>query len=193
MTRIARRLREQQGTAMVEMALVMPILVVLAVGIVDFGRAMNYWNDVNQIAADGARFAAVNRNPGDDPSTTGVDMDFREWLRSQAITGELKDGILAGGTPANCPDSTDPTCSQSVTKKLQVCVESGANPAEPLTVGHPIRIRVESMYNLVPFHILPGIEKENEIGSVHIRGSAIMRLEQNYDVNTMGPTGCLPA
>ena len=173
---------------MVELALVLPILVVLAVGIVDFGRAMNYWNDVNQIAADGARFAAVNRNPGDDPSTASVDMDFREWLRSQAITSELKDGTL-DGDPAHCPDTSDPTCSQSVVRKLKVCIESGASPAEPLTVGHPIRIRVESAYNLVPFHMLPGIDKTNTTGSVNIKGSAVMRLEQTYT----GPTGCLPA
>jgi Flp pilus assembly protein TadG len=193
MTRIAQRLQAQHGTAMVEMALVMPILVVLAVGIVDFGRAMNYWNDVNQIAADGARFAAVSRNPGDDPATTGVDVDFREWLRSQAITGELKDGVLAGGNAANCPDSSDSTCSQSVTRKLRVCIESGATPAEPLTIGHPIRIRVESAYNFVPFHLLPGIDKENDVGSVNLKGAAVMRLEQNYDPDKMGPAGCLPA
>src|SRR5688500_16041731 len=102
-TRIGQRLRQQQGTAMVELALVLPILVVLCLGIVDFGRAMNYWNDVNQIAADGARFAAVNRNPGDDLTTPGVDVEFRQWLRAQAVTGELKDAVLAGGTPANCP------------------------------------------------------------------------------------------
>ena len=186
MNRIANRLHEQHGTAMVEMALVMPILVVLVFGIVDFGRAMNYWNDVNQIAADGARFAAVNRNPGDDPSTPGVDVEFREWLRSQAITGELKDGVLAGGVPANCPDSSDSTCSQSVTSKLKVCIESGASPAEPLTIGHPISIRVESSYNFIPFHLLPGIDKDNTAGSVHIKGGAVMRLEANYT----GPTGC---
>ena len=51
---------------MIEMALVLPILLMILLGILDFGRALNYWNDVNQIAADGARYASVNRNPGED-------------------------------------------------------------------------------------------------------------------------------
>ena len=173
---------------MVEMALVMPILIVLAVGIVDFGRAMNYWNDVNQIAADGARFAAVNKNPGDDPNTVGVDIDFREWLRGQAVTGELEDGVVAGGVPDDCPDNDNPSCSKSVTEKLQVCIEPVVVGA-PLTVGNPIRVRVESQYNLVPFHLLPGIDQDDDVGSLNIHGQAVMRLEQNYT----GPTGCLPA
>jgi Flp pilus assembly protein TadG len=177
-TRIHQRVRAERGTAMVEMALVLPILLFLALGIVDFGRAINYWNDVNQIAADGARFAAVNNNPGTDltPQVT----DFRQWLRTQAETGELKDGTVAGGNPANCPDpmNTD-ECSQSVTSKLKVCIESPTG--EPLTIGNPIRVRVESSYNLVPF-----LGEQTDFGSVAIRGEAVMRLEQNY----AGATGC---
>lgn len=174
---------------MVEMALVLPILLVLALGVVDFGRAMNYWNDVNQIAADGARFAAVNRNPGADAVPQ---LDFREWLRRQAVTGELRDGVLAGGTAADCAQDPPPNpkaCSSSVTTQLKVCIESGANPAQPLTIGHPIRVRVESSYNLIPFHLLPGIDQEEQLGSVLIKGDAVMRLEQNYT----GPAGCFPA
>ena len=171
---------------MVEMALVLPILVVLAIGIVDFGRAMNYWNDVNQLAADGARFAAVNRNPGDDPATTPtVEMTFRDWLRAQAVTGELREGELENGED-----------SESVVEQLRICIESGVKPGdppEPLTVGHPIRIRVETNYVLVPLHMLPGIEQEEKLGVVSIHGEAVMRLEQNYNPDIMGEPGCEPA
>jgi Flp pilus assembly protein TadG len=184
-TRIANRLHSQQGTALVEMALVLPILMVLALGIVDFGRAMNYWNDVNQIAADGARFAAVNKNPGDDQATPQP--EFREWLRDQAVTSELEDGTIAGGDPADCPDAMNTDhCSQSVTSKLKVCVDSPTG--DSLTVGNPIRVRVESSYNVIPFEVLPGIDPEDEVGSVAINGSAVMRLEQDYT----GGTGCWP-
>jgi Flp pilus assembly protein TadG len=173
MTRLRHRLFAQQGTAMVEFALILPILLFLVLGIVDFGRAINYWNDVNQIAADGARFAAVNKNPGADLATPIT--DFRQWLRSQAETSELKDGTIAGGDPADCPDAGNTSeCSQSVTSKLKVCVEP-AVPGEPLTVGHPVRVRVESSYNLIPF-----LGQNTAIGSVAIKGSAVMRLEQNY-------------
>jgi len=164
---------------MVELALVLPILLFLALGIVDFGRAMNYWNDVNQIAADGARFAAVNRNPG--TSATPAQADFREWLRSQAVTGELKDRTKAGATPADCladPNDTE-LCSSSVDMPLRVCIDSPTN--QPLTVGNPIRIRVLSQYNLIPF-----LGEETDTGTVAVNGDAVMRLEQSYT----GQTGC---
>jgi Flp pilus assembly protein TadG len=178
-TPIRHRLHAQQGVAMVEMALVMPILLFLVLGIVDFGKAMNYWNNVNQIASDAARFAAVDKNPGDDLSPAIT--DFRQWVRSQAETGELKDGVLAGGNPAACPDAMSETCSQSVTSKLKVCVESPTG--QPLTVGNPIRIRVESSYNLIPF-----LGEQTQFGSVAIKGAAVMRIEQHYT----GLTNCTP-
>jgi hypothetical protein len=170
---------------MVEFALIMPILLFLVLGIVDFGRAINYWNDVNQIAADGARYAAVNKNPGNDVTPTPI-ADFREWLRTQAETGELRDSTAAGSTPADCPDAPTAradSCSSSITSKLKVCVESPTS--EPLTIGHPVRIRVESSYNLIPF-----LGQKTSFGSVAIKGSAVMRLEQNYATSTMGATGC---
>jgi Flp pilus assembly protein TadG len=58
------RLRHgERGTAVVEFALVAPILFLLVFGIVDFARVMNYYNVLTQLAAQGARAAAVNRNP----------------------------------------------------------------------------------------------------------------------------------
>lgn len=159
-----RTIRGETGTAMVEFALVLPILLLLALGIVDFGRAINYWNDTNQLAGDGARFAAVNTNPGESMATPIN--DFREWIRSQAETGELRDGTLAGGQP-----------SESVQQPLRVCIESPTGA--PLTVGNPIRIRVESSYNLLPF-----IDERTQFGSVAINGSAVMRLERDYTMQT---------
>jgi Flp pilus assembly protein TadG len=163
---------------MVEMALVLPILLFLILGIVDFGRVMNYWNNVNQIASDAARFAAVNRNPGVD--MTPPIADFRQYVRSQAETTELREGTVAGGNPANCPDpmNTD-ECSQSIAQELKVCVDSPNG--QPLTVGHPIRVRVESSYNMIGF-----IGLETGFLSLAVNGEAVMRLEQNYT----GATGC---
>jgi Flp pilus assembly protein TadG len=176
MTRIHQRLRSERGTAMVEMALVLPILLFLALGIVDFGRAMNYWNDVNQLAADGARYAAVNTNPGDD-NTDSADDDFRHWIRLQADTGELQDGTVADDTE---PDGTRP--SEATTGALQVCVGKpgqGTLAAGDLTVGKPVEVVVETNYNLIPF-----LGEKTQFGTVKIRGSAVMRLERNYTMDT---------
>src|SRR6478752_3169405 len=57
----------EEGQALVEyallFALIAPILFLLVFGIVEFGRALNYYNDLTQLAGQGARAAVVGRNP----------------------------------------------------------------------------------------------------------------------------------
>jgi hypothetical protein len=55
----ARRLRSQSGEALVEMALVLPILIVLSMGMLDFGRAFYMKSLLDQAAREGARVAVV--------------------------------------------------------------------------------------------------------------------------------------
>jgi Flp pilus assembly protein TadG len=62
---IRNRLSCERGQAAVEFALVLPLVLFVLFLIVEFGRVFNVYNDLNQMAADGARFAAVNRYPGD--------------------------------------------------------------------------------------------------------------------------------
>jgi Flp pilus assembly protein TadG len=61
---ITARLRCERGQAAIEFALVLPLLVAFVLLIADFGRLFNAYNDLNQMAADGARFAAVGNFPG---------------------------------------------------------------------------------------------------------------------------------
>jgi Flp pilus assembly protein TadG len=61
---ITSRIRNQSGQAAVEFALVLPLLIAFLFLIVGFARVFNAYNDVNQMAADGARFAAVGNFPG---------------------------------------------------------------------------------------------------------------------------------
>jgi Flp pilus assembly protein TadG len=58
----ARSLRRESGQALVEFALVLPVLMLLVMGIVDFGFAFNQWNTAQNAAREGARMAAVNSN-----------------------------------------------------------------------------------------------------------------------------------
>lgn len=61
------RMRSQTGQSIVEFVLVLPFLLVLLFGIVDFGIAINHSSDLNQVAADTARRLAVNSNSAFDP------------------------------------------------------------------------------------------------------------------------------
>ncbi|MGH8990120.1 MAG: TadE/TadG family type IV pilus assembly protein [Acidimicrobiia bacterium] len=55
-----RRSKGERGASLVEFALVLPVLVILLFGIIDFGFAFNSYIEVRSGAREGARLAAVN-------------------------------------------------------------------------------------------------------------------------------------
>jgi len=65
------RRRSESGTALIEFALVLPILCVLAMGMLDFGRAFHMKALLDQSAREGARIAALT-TPDADLVTTRV-------------------------------------------------------------------------------------------------------------------------
>jgi Flp pilus assembly protein TadG len=54
---------EDQGSAAVEFALVLPVLLLILFGIIDFGRMLNARIVLTQAAHEGARTAAVTGDP----------------------------------------------------------------------------------------------------------------------------------
>ncbi len=109
---------------MVEFALVLPLLLLLLLGMIEFGRAINYWIDANHLANTAARWAAVDKNPG--PGAT-----IQDSIRQQANTSELRDG----GTT-------------SVPSPASVCIDFPDGSAE---VGDPVEATVSVDYNWLPF------------------------------------------
>lgn len=79
-----RALNEERGTSLVEFALVLPLLLLILFGVLDFGKAFNYWNDETHLAAEGARWAVVNSNPG-----SGT---LQQYIQQQADSAELRSG-----------------------------------------------------------------------------------------------------
>lgn len=77
----------QSGVVAIEFALVLPLILIVLFAIIEFGQLFNHLNDSNQIAADGARFAAVNAKPG------GAGMTLQQFLADQADTSALKSKI----------------------------------------------------------------------------------------------------
>jgi hypothetical protein len=69
------RIREERGTALVELALVLPLLLIVLLGMLDFGKAFNEWISQTHLASEGARLAAVNYCPS--PSSDGLDVTGR--------------------------------------------------------------------------------------------------------------------
>ena len=60
--------KREDGQAMVEFALILFPLLLLVAGIIQFGIGLNYWLDMQRIANQGARWAAVNNWPPNCPA-----------------------------------------------------------------------------------------------------------------------------
>jgi Flp pilus assembly protein TadG len=83
--RARRPLSDEKGTSLVEFALILPLLLLILFGVLDFGKAFNYWNDETHLAAEGARWAVVNGNPGG--------ATLQQYIREQADSAELRDNL----------------------------------------------------------------------------------------------------
>lgn len=97
------RLRSQDGAAALEFAIVLPILIMLVMGIVEFSRAYNAKEALQYAVREGARELAINNVPADAVAVT----------RARAIT--LDDAKLSVPTPAACPSTVTPTSTATVT------------------------------------------------------------------------------
>jgi Flp pilus assembly protein TadG len=67
--------RRDAGAAAVEMALLMPLLLLLVFGIIDFGRMLNAQITVTEAAREGARAASLS--PSQNPSVIEADASAR--------------------------------------------------------------------------------------------------------------------
>ena len=53
------RTRSERGAALIEMALTLPLLLLVTMGAVEFGRAYQYWQVLTNAAREGARIAVL--------------------------------------------------------------------------------------------------------------------------------------
>jgi len=58
--------RNQRGAALIEMAFTLPLLLLISIGIIEFGRAFQTWQILTNAAREGARVAVL---PGGDDAT----------------------------------------------------------------------------------------------------------------------------
>jgi Flp pilus assembly protein TadG len=74
----------EDGQALVEFALVLPIILILLLGIAWFGIALNDWINETQLTSEAARFAAVNQNPGEKEKKS-----LLEWIQAQGDNNQV--------------------------------------------------------------------------------------------------------
>ena len=140
------RLGSEEGVALVEFALVLPILALLLFAMIDFGKAFNDWIDETHLANEGARWAVVDRNPGGG--------SLQQYLVDQATTAELRNGGTA-----------------SVANPAEVCISF---PSGTSNVGDPVLVTVSATYNWLPIiGNRIGVTQTTISGSSHMRLEAV--------------------
>lgn len=116
-----RLVREECGQSVVEFGMVVPLLCVLVLVLVDFGKSMNYWLDLTHIANEGARMAAVNADVTQPPYNGAGASSLQQYIQQQAETTELR-----GAT-------------------VSICFPGGNS------AGAPVTVQVTYPYNFIPF------------------------------------------
>lgn len=86
MPRLSPRVRSQRGAALLEMALTLPLLLLVCVGILEFGRAYQTWQVITNAAREGARIAVL---PGMD------DTAVRSRVQQYMTIGQLPQAASA--------------------------------------------------------------------------------------------------
>jgi hypothetical protein len=120
---IGERLRDREsGQATVEFALILIPLLIIVVGIIQFGIALNYWLDMNRLSNQGARWAVVNAYPG--CPRTGPNAPCSPTLQGYIACQPL-------------PTALKPTVTISF-------------PAGTATRGDPVQVSLSSPYSFSP-------------------------------------------
>lgn len=121
MTRMRRLLTGERGTALLETALTLPLLLLVSVGIFEFGRAFQTWQVLTNAAREGARLAVMPN-----PAAGAVDARVRSYLTS----GQLAPLAIAAARIVVNPNAT-------------VDIGGGATASASLvTVNYPFQFMV---------------------------------------------------
>lgn len=94
-------LKGQRGQSIVEFVFVLPFMLVLLFGVVDFGMALNTAGDLNHVAASTARKLAVNSDPSFDPVAYAKSIAEPQVRDNPTLVVEV--GLPSGTTPG--PDA----------------------------------------------------------------------------------------
>ncbi|HYP44075.1 MAG TPA: TadE family protein [Propionibacteriaceae bacterium] len=113
-----KRFRGERGVAAVEFALVLPVLLMLVLGIVEFGRAYHIQTSLSLAAREGVRSMALTNNVATAKATA------RAAASTVAVTDGQIDILLSDGT-----SSTPTTCA---------VVATAATPTVHVTITYPM-------------------------------------------------------
>jgi Flp pilus assembly protein TadG len=81
------RLRREDGAALIEAAFTLPIMLLVCIGILEFGRAYQTWQVITNASREGARVAVLPAY-----SNASVDARVRTYLKNGGLPATIVDG-----------------------------------------------------------------------------------------------------
>lgn len=111
--RLLKRGKSERGAALLEVALTLPLMLLVAVGIFEFGRAYQTWQVLTNAAREGARIAVL---PGTD------DASVRARVQTYLDAGMLSDASGATVT---------------ITRNNSIAIGAGTATASRVVVAFP--------------------------------------------------------
>lgn len=143
-----RRGRSERGAALLEMALTLPLLLLVCVGILEFGRAYQTWQVLTNAAREGARIAVL---PG---------------ITDSAVQSRVQTYLSAGQIP-NAASAT-----VNIDRTQTVSIGTGTASASQVTVTYPFNFIV-----LDPIARLATHSTSTAFTTVNMVATATMRNE----------------
>lgn len=142
------RIKSERGAALLEAAITIPMLLLISVGIFEFGRAWQTWQVLTNAAREGARIAMLP-----DPTPGLAEQRARDYMQG----GQLP---------------KYDTAAVIVNRSSSITVNGASVPASEVTIDYPFTfIVLQPVARLVS----PGTTVG---GPLTIRAQAVMRNEQ---------------
>lgn len=86
MQALKRLYKKKEGQAMVELALILPVLLLLLFGCIEFGSIFGAYLMVNNLARDGARYGVVGHT---DAQITALVFNNKAWLDESKLEVDI--------------------------------------------------------------------------------------------------------
>ncbi len=119
--------RSEDGQALVEFALVLPIMVVVGLALAMFGVAFSDASDEGHVAKLGARWAAVDSERGNGTIPESNPSKFLDWIKTEVAKGAAIEAKEVTAT---------------------ICSPGAAEPHAPASkIGSPVEVKIEYVYN----------------------------------------------
>lgn len=112
------RRKNDRGAAMIEMALTLPLLLLLSVSVFEFGRAFQTWQVLTNATREGARIASL-------PGTTDA-----------AVSTRVQEYLAAGQLPSASFSSI------LITRDVMISIGGVDKSASKVTVSYPFEFMV---------------------------------------------------